>query len=429
MGVYKNALPGSQLPLADLPRRAQSVILHTRYATQGSHRDNRNNHPVISPEGSIALVHNGVISNDWQFRAESKYYEGEFEGLAAVDTAVIPALIERYGLKKAVGLIEGYAAIAFLDMDSADKDTLHLARLDYSPVHFTWLTDGSFVFASTEETLEAALFMSGLDHGYIWSLPEETYVTVRGGVILSKEGGYKMQEDWYTRRRFANATSGGHGTSTGTVGSEAITTGGYNAYGIGSSFGNVEFDDSDESEGLSWEDDAAIRNGATIKHNADGSTTLSWENDYRSTQKQFTTNADDIAMAYANESNEPAGVWVAGKDGALVRKTDMNDNDVMTFYVTMDDGDIETFDSLDDLEKQLGWMANLTMGTAPRFSDATPKMKWTNFVADMGHITEADGMVSWLSDLANVDAFESPAVRNLDYIREGLIMLMLETSI
>jgi predicted glutamine amidotransferase len=425
VGVYKNAMPGSQLPLSELPRRAQSVILHTRYATQGSHRDNRNNHPVLSPEGTIALVHNGVISNDGEFRAESKYYDGEFQGLAAVDTAVIPALIEKYGLSKAVEKLEGYAAIAYLNLNSSDKDILHIARLDYSPVAFTWLTDGTFVFASTEPLLAGALEMSGLDYGHIFHLPEETYIRVRDGVILSLDDGYKMQEDWYTRSRYSRMTAGNHGAtkssgSTGTVGSEAIGSQ-YNAYGIGSTFGNVEFED--ESENLTWEQDAAIRGNIApkVSTNADGSTTFSWENDYRS---KVTTNPDEIAMAYANESNEPAGVWVAGPDGALVKQTDMAEHAVMCFYLTDETGAIDTYDTLEEMENYLDWLKNMTLGNDAKFS-VEPKLKWTNFIEDMGHITEAEGMVSWLEDLANVDTFESPAVRNLDYLREGLIMMML----
>ena len=69
-GFYKQPRPGSQLSLGELPRDARTVILHTRFATQGSTSDNRNNHPVISPEGNIALVHNGVISNDHLLRGD-----------------------------------------------------------------------------------------------------------------------------------------------------------------------------------------------------------------------------------------------------------------------------------------------------------------------------------------------------------------------
>ena len=414
VGVYKNAVPGSQLPLGDLPRRAQTVILHTRFATQGSQRDNRNNHPVISPNGSIALVHNGVISNDYLFRER---LGGEFEGLPAVDTAVIPALIEKYGFEATVPKLEGYAAVAYLDLESKDSDILNLARLDYSPVAFTWLEDGSFVFASTEILLVGALELSGLEYGHIWTMPEETHMAIRNGVILSVTDGHKMQEDWYTRRQWSSATAGGHTTTpTGTVGSEVTT----NVYGIGSSFGNIETGDEDN---LSYDEDRAIRDGEYRKvENEDGTTSYYWDNDYRNTKNQVTFDPDE-AMAFANETNEPAGTWVAGPDGALVRLED--DDDLKGFYVEMDDSSIETQASLEELEKFLGWIANMTLGNDVPFPGVEPKLKWTNFVRDIGHISVRDGMVSWLEDLANIDKFENPSVYNLEYIREGAVMLIM----
>ena len=41
---------------------ANTAILHTRWATQGSPNVNDNNHPI--PRGKIVLTHNGHINND-----------------------------------------------------------------------------------------------------------------------------------------------------------------------------------------------------------------------------------------------------------------------------------------------------------------------------------------------------------------------------
>lgn len=40
----------------------QALIGHCRFATQGAHSDNINNHPFLSKSGNHALVHNGVIN-------------------------------------------------------------------------------------------------------------------------------------------------------------------------------------------------------------------------------------------------------------------------------------------------------------------------------------------------------------------------------
>lgn len=396
--VYKRALPGSELPLAELPRRSDAVILHTRFATQGSQADNRNNHPVLSPEGYIALVHNGVISNDYDFRYDGK--DG-FKGLPEVDTAVIPALIEREGVKDGVSLLEGYAAISWLD--SRDKDSrLHLARLDYSPVAFTWLLDGSFVFASTKPLLAAALAMSGLDHGHIFDMPEEQYMQIVGGVIMNSHEEIKMMPDWWTQRQFANATAGGKGSESGS--SYSTTPGSTNVYGIGSSFGNVAFDDDDEA--LGYAEDAAIRAGE-------------WDKDYRS---KVITDPDELAMAMLPETNKRQ-VWLPNEHGELeLAYTESIDpvNDLQGFYVELEDGTLDYYKDLDELENGLSFLAQMTLWEDAPFATASNRLRWTNFVIDMGHITSTENFVSWLSDLSNIDLFESNAVYNLGYIREGL---------
>jgi hypothetical protein len=408
-GVYKDAKPGSQLPLAELPRRAKAVVLHTRFATQGAVQDNRNNHPVLSPGGNIALVHNGVISNDMDFR----YGPDGFPDLPAVDTAVIPALIERDGVKDAAAALEGYAAIAFLDARDAVSNTLHLARLDFSPVAFTWLLDGSFVFASTKPLLAGALAASGLEHGHIFEMPEEDYVTVVNGINMTSASDVKMQEDWWTRQRYAGSTAGGHSST--------------NAYStsIGASFGrgadaagNVVFDDDDDD----YDTDMAKRTGRGIG---------GWDSDYRNSSA-FTTDPDEIAMAMAPEGNAPTGtrqVWLPDPEtGELTLAYIANDTDLQGFYLTLEDDSIEFADTIEGLEKKLEWIASLQLWDEAPFPNASPKLRWTNFVTDIGEVTTSRGMDSWLGDLSMIDQHESSAVYNLEYIREGLADIIMHHS-
>ena len=413
VGIYKAAVPGSQLPKTEMPRRATTGILHTRLATQGSKNFNENNHPVLSPSGSIALVHNGVISNDWMFRKE--YTGGEFKDLAAVDSAVIPALIEKYGVKEAAAKLEGYAAVAFIDGGQSNANVLHIARLDYSPVAFTWLTDGSFIFASTKPLLAGALYQAGLDHGHIFEMPDETYMTVEGGVISNLAEGVEMQEDAYTRYKWSSHTSGNRATNQG---SEAT--------GIGSSFGNVElFDDS--------EDDTP----------SDGWPAGEWDKDYRNTgyneTRSFTDDPDEIAMALGPETNSPpegySAVWVRDSESSElvfshyeVTSTGPKD-DIQGFYITTWDGDLEYFKTIEEVEKHLDWLCNLGLHNDAPFPDTEHKLKWTNHVIDMGHIDIDNGLVSWLENLGHVDRFESRAVRNLEFMREGLRDVLTYVSI
>jgi len=207
-GYHSSATPGSALTLKFMPRQAKTVILHTRLATHGSVNDNRNNHPVTSPDDNIALVHNGVIYNH---EAVRKHVTGK---LPDVDTSVIPAVIEQHGVEK-LDVLDGDAAIAWLD--KRQQGTLHLARYQHSPLVICQLEDGSFVFASTEALLWRALVQLDLPPTFMHSPDELTYYTIKNGVIQSQQllpepmySGSKYDYNYYRHQ-----TSGAKG-STGT---------------------------------------------------------------------------------------------------------------------------------------------------------------------------------------------------------------------
>jgi predicted glutamine amidotransferase len=177
-GIFKKDVAGSRLRTFGMPRRAQNVILHTRMATHGTIRDMRNNHPVISPDNNIALVHNGVI---WNHSIVRKHVTGD---LPEVDTSVIPAALEQKGLQ-GLEMIDGDAAIAWLDERAAGR--LHVARVSHSPIVIANLLDGSFVFASTELILERALKRMKLEYEWVMDLQEYTAITVMNGIITDWE--------------------------------------------------------------------------------------------------------------------------------------------------------------------------------------------------------------------------------------------------
>lgn len=389
-GVYKNPVPGSQLLLGDMPRRAQSGILHTRFATQGAVTDNRNNHPVLSPSGQIALVHNGVISNDMMFRGNA---QDRWIRLPDVDSAVIPALIERDGVREGIAQLEGYAALAWLDQASHFGRVLHLARPESSPVAYTWLMDGSFVFASTKFLLMTALDMSGLDYGHVFEMDEKVYLKVLDGVIVHQQDDVEMIEDSWTYWRHASATAGGHKGSEG---------------GIGSSFGFRAAD----PEG--YDDDSPTDDNISGYANV----RFDWDDEYD----------DTVAMAMAPETNEP--VWVRDGNGELVLRSSVTEAEtVMGYYLETEDHDLQYFETLEKLESYLDWLSNMNLYEGCPFPDAEKSLRWTNFVIDMGHVNAPGGMESWLTDLAMLDQHESPAVYNLRNIREGLTKIVEVASI
>lgn len=68
-----------------------AVMLHTRGASQGTPRDNRNNHPMYS--GKSAIVHNGQIHNDGQLFHQIKMDRG-----AETDSDIIRAFVDKFGI-------------------------------------------------------------------------------------------------------------------------------------------------------------------------------------------------------------------------------------------------------------------------------------------------------------------------------------------
>jgi hypothetical protein len=204
LGWHKAAGLGSQLSLKTMPKDAKNVILHTRLATHGAVTDNRNNHPVLSPAEDIALVHNGVIYNHDQVRKQLGMT------LPDVDTSVIPAVIEQWGLDK-ISTLDGDAAIAWFNRN--EQGVLHLARYQYSPLVMAQVEDGSFIFCSTEQLLWKALIQLDLLPVWMETASELEYYTITDGVITSKS--ILPEPEWggsrYDYSYFRHQTAGAKG--------------------------------------------------------------------------------------------------------------------------------------------------------------------------------------------------------------------------
>ena len=241
-GFYKNAVAGAKLNLKGMPKSAQSVILHTRYATHGKTSVQANNHPVQSPDSSISLVHNGVIYNHDLVRAE---LDGK---LPEVDTSVIPAILQQFDRNTdKFSMLDGDAAVAWLDEN--DLGVLKVARISHSPLFIAQLKDGSFVFASTESILKSALKRAGVKAEFMTEVQERKLLTVRAGRLDGfedlPETDPKFQDSaWYSYGNYRNMTSGGHGIG---YGKPSDTTPKVVRYA--SAFGDVEVPESWELAG------------------------------------------------------------------------------------------------------------------------------------------------------------------------------------
>src|SRR5262249_40515336 len=117
--------------LNDKPAPGCHGISHTRWATHGPAND-RNAHPHLSTDGSIAVVHNGVIENyaalKRQLHAEGVTFHTD------TDTEVIAHLVEQHykgdlveAVRAVLNLLKGTYGIAVVS--TRHPDLLVGARL------------------------------------------------------------------------------------------------------------------------------------------------------------------------------------------------------------------------------------------------------------------------------------------------------------
>ena len=119
--------------LKQAPLSGQLAIGHTRWATHGE-PSARNAHPHIGMSGNVVVVHNGIVENFRELRAELEAEGAVFQ--SDTDTEVIVHLIERYlstntdlteATRHAVKHLRGSHAI--VAMCSSEPDRLVAARM------------------------------------------------------------------------------------------------------------------------------------------------------------------------------------------------------------------------------------------------------------------------------------------------------------
>lgn len=375
-GYYKKAIPGSKLHVGKLPADATAFIAHTRMATQGSPKDNDNNHPVLSPNKTITLVHNGVIYNDDDIRGML----GEVgKKLPEVDSSVIPAIIEAYGID-ATEHLAGQAACAWFDTET--DNTIHLARFNGSPISFAWLIDGSFVFASTDAILGKAL--DKLDVAWYGQYPGP-FSTFGAGDYFQIMNGEIIQEaevEWDTTyHRGWSSTFGGSRAS---------------------GFSHVASEDKKP---------AAL----VIEPPKVGSTFLAGGEDVASDEEyafwdQHGYFPGELAQALAEDAAKEAAEYTRTEEnGELVEST--------TYYVEEHGGDETNYPTLVQLVANLRWFAGLTSTEDQLVDPDEGDIRWVNTVLDVGHIGE-DGQerISWVRNKGAMESIgELP-----EFVRDGV---------
>lgn len=133
------------------------MILHTRMKTQGTEKNNANNHPLFSKNG-IAIVHNGIIYNDKEIIGK-KQRDGEVDS-----ESILHLLSMKYKgdkIKRLFDKIEGSFAVAAIDKSQPDK--LFLIKRD-NPIDLYYNSaEDILYFCSEREIMQNALNIKQLN--------------------------------------------------------------------------------------------------------------------------------------------------------------------------------------------------------------------------------------------------------------------------
>jgi predicted glutamine amidotransferase len=128
----------------------KQVILHTRAATKGLARFNKNNHPMFS--GRSAVVHNGVINND-----DELFRNFDIPRTAETDSDILRAITDKWGITKdtieKLNKLRGGVATAAIHPEY--PGWMLLARSG-NPLTIA-STEDFFAFASTKDVLHRAM--------------------------------------------------------------------------------------------------------------------------------------------------------------------------------------------------------------------------------------------------------------------------------
>lgn len=204
--VHKDAMKSSEFVKTNEWKQLSlpsSMILHTRMKTQGSEKNNANNHPLFSKNG-IAIVHNGIIYND-------KEIFGKKERDAEVDSESILHLLSMKvkgdKIKRLFDKVEGSFAVAMLDKYFPER--LVLIKKD-NPIDLYYDSkDDILYFCSEREIMQEALniekvtvrgFNLGEKDFHFYEMHNNYALFINSEGVESYQKYYPSKSKWFDRR-------------------------------------------------------------------------------------------------------------------------------------------------------------------------------------------------------------------------------------
>ena len=170
--IHKKGVKASLLNFV-LPHDVYVITGHTRLTTQGTEKNNYNNHPFRGKIAryDFALSHNGIIWNDKELRKKLKLPNTRIETDSYVITQLINQLktLSLESLTSVVEQLEGNFTLSIID----NNENLYLIRNDNPLVVIDFVDIGIIIYASTIDILIKALLKANLFEDFILSKSNE----------------------------------------------------------------------------------------------------------------------------------------------------------------------------------------------------------------------------------------------------------------
>jgi len=140
---------------------APVMIFHSRAKTQGTEKNNQNNHPLFNKQG-ICLVHNGIIYNDREIFAKNER-DAEVDSEAIL--IVLSAKHKGDKIKRVFEKLEGSFAFAVIDKEQPER--LILVKKD-NPLDLYYNAEDDILYFCSERSImqEALGIRSNSQRGF-----------------------------------------------------------------------------------------------------------------------------------------------------------------------------------------------------------------------------------------------------------------------
>lgn len=213
--VHKDALRSSELVKTDEWKNLpfpKVMIFHTRMKTQGTEKNNVNNHPLFNKEG-LCIVHNGMIYNDREIFGKNKR-DGDVDSEAIL--AVLSAKHKGDKIKRVFDRLEG--SFAFAVIDKNNPGTLILVKKD-NPLELYFDVKNEILYFCSERDImrEALELKTQTVRGFTLGEKDYHHYTMENNhsLVINKDGVesykkyYPKKEDYRYRDYFRATTSDG----------------------------------------------------------------------------------------------------------------------------------------------------------------------------------------------------------------------------